>query len=126
MAEEGLLLTEAQGPLLNVNATSNRKSDSGKDRDDISRIPRSQDTFYVGTMKDVGRIYQQTFCRYLHEGGPCEAAYDQDTGHGGDLLNDGVLPFYLEHEVPLLRVLTVRASEYCRTVEQTTTSFTSR
>ena len=35
-----------------------------------------------------------------------------------DLLNDRVLPFYLEHEVPLLRVLTDRGSEYCGKVEQ--------
>ncbi len=35
-----------------------------------------------------------------------------------DLLNDRVLPFYQEHEVPLFRVLTDRGSEYCGRVEQ--------
>ena len=35
-----------------------------------------------------------------------------------DLLNDRVLPFYQEHEVALLRILTDRGSEYCGKVEQ--------
>jgi transposase InsO family protein len=30
-----------------------------------------------------------------------------------DLLNDRVLPFFEEHEIPLLRILTDRGSEYC-------------
>jgi hypothetical protein len=30
-----------------------------------------------------------------------------------DLLNDRVLPFFEEHDVKLLRVLTDRGSEYC-------------
>ena len=35
-----------------------------------------------------------------------------------DLLNDCVLPFYAEHKLPLLRVLTDRGTEYCGNVEQ--------
>ena len=35
-----------------------------------------------------------------------------------DLLNDRVLPFYQEHQVALLRVLTDRGTEYCGKVEQ--------
>ena len=30
-----------------------------------------------------------------------------------DLLNDRVLPFYMEHELPVLRILTDRGTEYC-------------
>ena len=30
-----------------------------------------------------------------------------------EMLNDRVLPFFDEHEVPLLRVLTDRGTEYC-------------
>jgi hypothetical protein len=30
-----------------------------------------------------------------------------------DLLNDRVLPFFEEHDIPLLRVLTDRSTEYC-------------
>lgn len=30
-----------------------------------------------------------------------------------DMLNDKVLPFYQQHDIPLLRVLTDRGTEYC-------------
>jgi hypothetical protein len=30
-----------------------------------------------------------------------------------DMLSDRVLPFFDEHEIPLLRILTDRGSEYC-------------
>ena len=35
-----------------------------------------------------------------------------------DLLNDRVLPLFQEHELPLLRILTDRGSEYCGRPEQ--------
>ena len=34
-----------------------------------------------------------------------------------DLLNDRVLPFFEEHRLPLLRILTDRGTEYCGKVE---------
>ena len=34
-----------------------------------------------------------------------------------DVLNDRVLPFFAEHQIPLLRVLTDRGTEYCGKVE---------
>lgn len=35
-----------------------------------------------------------------------------------DLLNDRVLPFYGEHDLPLLRILTDRGTEYCGRAER--------
>lgn len=35
-----------------------------------------------------------------------------------DLLNDRVLPFFAEHAVPVLRILTDRGTEYCGRLEQ--------
>jgi hypothetical protein len=35
-----------------------------------------------------------------------------------DLLNERVLPFYEEHGIPLLRLLTERGSEYCGNPER--------
>jgi transposase InsO family protein len=44
--------------------------------------------------------------------------YDRKTPiTAADLLNDRVLPFFAEHEVPLLRVLTDRGTEFCRNPE---------
>jgi len=45
--------------------------------------------------------------------------YDRKTPiTAADLLNDRVVPFFDEHEVPLLRILTDRGSEYCGNPER--------
>jgi transposase InsO family protein len=63
----------------------------------------AQDTFYVGTLKGVGRIYQQTFidtyskvvfAKFYDRKAPVTAA---------DLLNDRVLPFFEEQQVSLAK-----------------------
>ena len=78
----------------------------------------SQDTFYVGYLKGVGRIYQQTavdtyssvsFGKVYTAKVPVTAA---------DLLNDRVLPFFEEEQIPLLRVLTDRGTEFCGAPEK--------
>jgi len=35
-----------------------------------------------------------------------------------DILNDKVLPFFEEHKLPMLRILTDRGTEYCGRVDQ--------
>ena len=59
VAEEGILLTEAQ-----LAALEKKKEDDIVHGEIETHHPGylgSQDTFYVGTLKGVGRIYQQTF-----------------------------------------------------------------
>ncbi|PAV01339.1 IS481 family transposase, partial [Arsenophonus sp. ENCA] len=77
----------------------------------------SQDTFYVGHLKGVGRIYQQTYidtyCKVVH----CKLYTTKSSITAADLLNDKVLPFYAQHGLPILRILTDRGSEYCGKVE---------
>ncbi len=80
--------------------------------------PGSQDTFYVGNMKGVGWIYQQTFVDTYAKVAFAKLYTTKTPIAAADVLNDGVLPFYQEHQVPLLRVLTDRGSEYCGRVEQ--------
>ena len=58
-ADEGIVLTEAQ-----VQALERKKHDDEAHGEIETHHPGylgSQDTFYVGTIKGVGRIYQQTF-----------------------------------------------------------------
>ena len=63
----------------------------------------------------VGRVYQQTFIDTYAKVGFAKL-YDRKTPiTAADLLNDRVLPFYDEHDVPLLRILTDRGTEYCGT-----------
>src|SRR4051812_4253666 len=65
-------------------------------------------TFYVGNLKGVGRIYQQTFIDTYTKVSFAKL-YDRKTPiTAADLLNDRVLPFFEEYDVKLLRVLTDR------------------
>lgn len=78
----------------------------------------AQDTFYVGTLKGVGRIYEQTFIDTYAKVAFAKL-YDRKTPiTAADLLNDRVVPFFDEHEVKLCRVLTDRGSEFCGSPER--------
>lgn len=77
----------------------------------------SQDTYYVGNMKGVGRIYQQTFIDTYSRVAICKLYTDKTAITSADILNDKVIPFFNNHEVPLLRILTDRGTEYCGKVE---------
>jgi len=111
VAEEGIILTEAQ-----VQALEKKKHDDEACGEIETAHPGylgSQDTFYVGTIKGVGRVYQQTYidtyCKVAHA-----KLYTTKTPiTSADLLNDQVLPFYEEHGLPVLRIMTNRGTEYC-------------
>ncbi len=108
IATENLILTEAQ-----VQALEKAKEEKIAHGEIETLFPGylgSQDTYYVGNVKGVGRIYQQTyidtkvvFCKLYDRKNALVAA---------DLLNDRVLPFYEEQDVKLLRILTDRGTEY--------------
>jgi len=111
VAQEGLVLTEEQ--LAALERAKQEKEAHGEIETEHPGYLGAQDTFYVGTLKGVGRIYQQTFIDTY-----CKVAfaklYDRKNALvAADMLNDRVVPFFEEHDVPLLRVLTDRGTEYC-------------
>ncbi len=115
-AELGLVLTEAQIAALE------RKQDDDVAHGEIETAHPgylgSQDTFYVGTLKGVGRIYQQTFVDTYSKVAFCKL-YNQKTPiTAADLLNDCVVPFFEAYKAPLLRILTDRGTEFCGKAEQ--------
>ncbi len=63
----------------------------------------SRDTFYVGTFKGVGRVYQQTYVDTYAKVTHCKLYTTKTPITAADLLNDRVLPFYASHELPVLR-----------------------
>jgi len=73
----------------------------------------AQDTYYVGTLKGVGRIYQQTFIDTYAKIAFVKLYDRKNALVAADMLNDKVVPWYEEHDVKLQRILTDRGTEYC-------------
>lgn len=116
VAKEGLVLTESQ--LKAMEKREAEKEAHGEIETEHPGYLGSQDTFYVGTLKGVGRVYQQTFVD-TYSKVACAKLYTMKTPiTAADLLNDRVLPLFDEQEVPLLRVLTDRGTEYCGKIDQ--------
>jgi transposase InsO family protein len=112
-AQEGLVLSEAQ--LAALEKATGDKEAQGEFESACPGYCGAQDTFYVGTLKGGGRVYQQTFLD-TYTKLAFTKLYDRKTPLvAADLLNDRAIPFCDEHGSPLPRVLTDRGTEYCGT-----------
>ena len=112
VAQEGLVLTEAQ--LAALERVQQEKSEAhGEFESECPGYCGAQDTFYVGTLKGVGRIYQQTFIDTYTKVGFAKLYRPKTPITAADLLNDRVVPFFEQHGIPLTRILTDRGTEYC-------------
>jgi transposase InsO family protein len=120
-AQEHLILTEEQ--LRALERAREEKEAHGEIETLHPGYLGTQDTYYVGTIKSVGRIYQQTFLDTYAKVAFAKLYDRKNALVAADLLNDRVLPFFEEHEIPLLRVEeheipllrvpTDRGTEYC-------------
>jgi len=110
IAEEGLILTEAQ--LMALERKKERRESFGEIETEHPGYLGSQDTYYVGNIKGVGRIYQQTFIDTYSRVAFAKLYETKHAITAADTLNDRVLPFFEQHQIPLLRILTDRGSEY--------------
>ena len=112
-AREGLVYTEAQLAALEKGRAAQEAW--GEFESECPGYCGAQDTFYVGTFKGVGRVsqvYQQTFIDTYSKVTFAKLYEEKTALAAADLLNDRVLPFFAEHGVPLLRILTDRGTEY--------------
>jgi transposase InsO family protein len=111
VAQDGLILTDTQ-----VAALERKKEEEQSKGEIETHHPGylgAQDTYYVGYIKGVGKIYQQTFIDTYTRVAFAKVYDRKNALVASDMLNDKVLPFYQEQNVDLLRVLTDRGTEYC-------------
>jgi transposase InsO family protein len=110
-AENTNLLTESQ-----VQALEHAKEEREAHGEVESPHPGflvAQDTCYVGYIKGVGKIYQQTGID-THSNTGFARLYSEKTAlTAADFLNDRILPFFDEHGIKVLRILTDNGMEYC-------------
>lgn len=110
-AQEGLVLTEAQ--VVALEKAKEEKQAHGEIETHHPGYLGAQDTYYVGTIKGVGRIYQQTFIDTYTKVAQAKLYDRKNALVAADMLNDRVLPMYEQSDIPLLRILTDRGTEYC-------------
>src|SRR6059058_157031 len=116
IAQDGLVLTESQ--LAALEKAKTEKEAHGDFESEHPGYCGAQDTFYVGNLKGVGRVYQQTFIDTYSKVSFAKLYERKTPITAADLLNDRVMPFFEEHDVKLLRVLTDRGSEFCGNPER--------
>ncbi|MBC8044237.1 MAG: IS481 family transposase [Rhizobacter sp.] len=110
-ALEGLVLTEAQ--VVALEKAKLEKEAHGEIETEHPGYLGAQDTYYVGNIKGVGRIYQQTFIDTYAKVAFAKLYDRKNALVAADTLNDKVVPFYDDHQVRLLHILTDRGTEYC-------------
>lgn len=111
VAQENLILTEAQ--LRALERSKDEKEAHGEIETEHPGYLVSQDTYYVGTIKGVGRIYQQTVIDTYSKIAFAKVYDRKNALTAADMLNDKVIPWFEEEEVSILRILTDRGTEYC-------------
>lgn len=110
IAQDGLILTEAQ--VIALERKKEKQEAHGEIETEHPGYLGSQDTYYVGTIKGVGRIYQQTFIDTYTRVAFAKLYTSKHAITSADILNDKVLPFFEQQQIPLLRILTDRGTEF--------------
>jgi transposase InsO family protein len=115
VAQEGIILTEAQ--MMAMERKKEKREATGEIETEHPGYLGAQDTYYVGNIKGVGRIYQQTFIDTYSKVAMAKLYDRKNAITAADMVNDLVLPFFEEQQIPLLRILTDRGTEYCGKAE---------
>lgn len=107
---KGLFLLKAQ--LMAIERKKEKQEAHGEIETEHPGYLGSQDTYYVGNVKGVGRIYQQTFIDTYSRVAFAKLYTSKHAITSADILNDRVLPFFEEEQIPMLRILTDRGTEF--------------
>lgn len=114
-AQDGIVLTESQ--LAALEKQKDKKEALGEIETEHPGYLVAQDTYYVGTIKGVGRIYQQTVIDTYSRVAEAKLYTDKTPITSADVLNDRVIPFFANHGLDILRILTDRGTEFCGKLE---------
>ena len=110
IAQDGIVLTEAQ--TIALERKKEQREAHGEIETEHPGYLGSQDTYYVGNIKGVGRIYQQTFIDTYSRVAFAKPYTSKHAITSADILNDRVVPFFEQNDIPLLRILTDRGTEF--------------
>ena len=110
VAQDGLILTEAQ--VVALERKKEKQEAFGEIETEHPGYLVAQDTYYVGTVKGVGRIYQQTVIDTYSRVAFAKLYNTKHAITSADVLNDRVIPFFEQHQIPILRMLTDRGTEF--------------
>ncbi len=111
VAQDGIVLTEGQ--LAALEKAKTKREAQGEIETAHPGYLGAQDTYLVGRIKGIGNIYQQTFIDTYTRVVAVKLYTEKNALVAADLLNDRVLPLYAAHDIPLIRLLTDRGTEYC-------------
>lgn len=111
VANDGIILNEAQ--LAALEKAKNKREANGEIETQHPGYLGSQDTYYVANVKGIGRIYQQTFVDTYSRVAICKLYTEKTAITAADHLNDRVIPFFESQNIPLIRILADRGTEYC-------------
>jgi len=115
VAQEGLILTEDQ--IKALEKAREEKEAYGEIETEHPGYLLGQDTYYVGTIKGVGRIYQQTVIDTYSRVAFAKLYETKNAIVAAEILNDQVVPWFELQDVRVLRILTDRGTEYCGKIE---------
>jgi len=110
IARDGFSLTPDQIQALVI------KADCIKERHVLSYFPGyllCQDTFEVGYIKGVGKIFMQSVIDTFGSFAFAKLYTNKTALTAADILVDKVLPFYSKVSLPVVNILTDNGSEYC-------------
>jgi hypothetical protein len=93
MAQENLILTESQ--LTALERAKEEKEAHGEIETEHPGYLRAQDTYYVGNIKGVGHIYQQTFIDTYTKIAFCKLYDRKNALVAADILNDKAFLFLI-------------------------------
>ena len=116
VAEDGIILTEAhiRGPGAGLGKEESRRRSPRRGGNGPPRL-----SGFTGHLLcrhpegGVGRIYQQSYVDPYSKVAQAKLYTTKTPITAADLLNDRVLPFHDEHDLPVLRIMTDRGTEYC-------------